>query len=112
MIESYSFGEIKINGVKYTSDVIIAGKKVISEWWRDRGHHMQISDMSDVNIDKYDTVIIGQGYNGKMKVDDKVKSFIKDKNKTLFCKNSTEAVKLYNELFKKEKVVLFIHLTC
>jgi len=38
MIESYKFGEILIDGVTYTSDVIIYPDSVDFKWWRKEGH--------------------------------------------------------------------------
>ena len=38
MIESYGFGRMKIDGVTYTSDLIIFADHVKSDWWRIEGH--------------------------------------------------------------------------
>jgi len=34
MIESYSFGQMVIDGQEYTSDLIIFPDRINSSWWR------------------------------------------------------------------------------
>lgn len=41
-IENYNFGEIKIDGKTYTSDVIIYKDKVEDSWWRKEGHNFSL----------------------------------------------------------------------
>ncbi|MGB9440927.1 MAG: hypothetical protein WCB15_23500, partial [Desulfobacterales bacterium] len=38
MIEKYSFGKIVVNGVTYTNDIKIVQGRVVSDWWRKKGH--------------------------------------------------------------------------
>ena len=37
-VDAYTFGEIRINGERFTSDVIIWPGHVTCPWWRARGH--------------------------------------------------------------------------
>ena len=46
MIEQYSFGNIVINGVSYINDIKIIQGKVISEWWRKRGHFVDVDEVN------------------------------------------------------------------
>jgi len=39
-IDSYQFGEVVIDGVRYTSDCIILGGDVQADWWRKQGHSL------------------------------------------------------------------------
>jgi len=36
-IDSYQFGQITVDGISYSSDVIILGDTVQSNWWREQG---------------------------------------------------------------------------
>ena len=47
MIDSYSFGEIVINGKRYTSDVIIFSDSVDDNWWRKSGHLLHKDDLKE-----------------------------------------------------------------
>jgi hypothetical protein len=42
MIEKYSFGKIVVNGVTYTNDIKIVQGRVVSEWWRKKGHSVYL----------------------------------------------------------------------
>ena len=48
MIESYDFGHIVVDGVTYTTDVLIMGDKVQDKWWRQDGHTLHVSHMRNV----------------------------------------------------------------
>ncbi|MBW2983890.1 hypothetical protein KY361_02145 [Candidatus Woesearchaeota archaeon] len=111
MIESYSFGTIRINGRAYSNDVIIAGDKIIN-WFREEGHNARIIDFK--NIPNNDEVlVIGTGANGVMKVSEEVVDYFKDKNVELIIKPTGEAVKTFNQLKKQNKKVAgAFHLTC
>ncbi len=111
MIESYSFGTIKIDGKAYVHDVIIVGDKVI-EWWREDGHNAKIIDFKDV-LDNIDILVIGTGASGVMKVAEEVIDYFKDKNIELIIKPTGEAVKTFNQLKEQNKKVAgAFHLTC
>jgi hypothetical protein len=47
-IDSYRFGNIVIDGVNYSSDVIILGGIVQANWWRKRGHLLSAEDLQPV----------------------------------------------------------------
>mgnify|MGYP001580409429 FL=1 len=48
MIEKYSFCEIVVNGVAYTNDIKILQGRVVSDWWRKKGHSVGIEDIQDI----------------------------------------------------------------
>ena len=70
-IDSYTFGCIRIDGIDYSKDVIIAGGEVRSQWWRDAGSHVFVpSDLQTVISAKPDVVCLGTGNYGRVKVED------------------------------------------
>ena len=46
-IDSYHFGQIIINGKKYTSDVIIFPDRVQGDWWRNESHELSLKDIAE-----------------------------------------------------------------
>jgi len=113
MIESYRFGNIVINGVSYSSDIIITGEKVKDKWWRKVGHRLCVEDIEEViEQEKPDVVVIGTGKYGLMKVQKNTEEFLRKLGIKIHSGKTDDAVRTYNEISIKEKVVGFFHLTC
>ena len=112
MIDSYSFGRISINGEQYSSDIIIYPDKVDSNWWRKQGHYLQLVDLEEVIENKPETIIVGTGNMGVMKVAPEVEKYLKENNITLIACKTEKACQIYNELSSKSRVVAAFHLTC
>lgn len=109
-IEDYSFGEIIIDGERYSDDVILLGKKVKSGWWRDRGHKVSVNDLKTVIDFDPEILILGKGSSGRMKVPSDV---TKKLNFKVESYQTRKACKRYNELMSKgEKTAGGFHLTC
>ena len=113
MIESYSFGQILINGKKYNSDPIIFKDHIYGSWWRKEGHNLCIDDIKEIIDKKPDTLIIGTGYYGLMKVPEELIEHIKLSGiKQVIVKKTGDACNEYNKLCKKKNIVAAFHLTC
>lgn len=112
MIESYSFGEIEIDGKKYTNDVIIFPNHVKGNWWRKEGHRLNPEDIEDVIEASPDTLIVGTGANGRMTVPDETRNYIESEDIDLIVERSRGAVKKFNEIAGEMDTVAAIHLTC
>ncbi len=111
MIDLYEFGKIVIDGKKYTNDVVIIGKNVHPEWWRERGHVLQKKDLGPILEAELDTLVVGTGHDGMMRVEEDVREYCKERGVELIELKSGEAVKKYNSM-KKRGLALAIHLTC
>ena len=112
IINSYSFGNITIDGKNYRSDVIIFPDKINSKWWRKSGHLLSNEDIGEILKYKPEMLIIGTGASGLMKVDQKVKDKLNSLGIGFIIKKTTEAVEEYNKLEKKDKIICAFHLTC
>lgn len=112
VIEHYDFGQIVINGKRYTQDLIIFPDRVADGWWRNEGHRLSINDLKDVVQAKPEVLIVGTGYSGLMKVPAEVKERMKSENIELIVENTREACKIYNRLAQTRNVVAAFHLTC
>ena len=111
-IESFSFGNIIIDGKKYISDIIIFPDNIQSSWWRREGHFLQDVDLKEVLKRKPEKLIIGTGYYGYMKVDRALKKKLFDLGIEVFIEKTSKAVVLYNSVNKEKNVVAALHLTC
>ena len=112
MIDSYEFGRMVINGEKYTADLILYPDRIDSAWWRKSGHELRLEDVKNVVKEKPDTVIVGTGFNAVLKVLPETEDYILSKGIKLTVEDTKKAVKTYNELSPKEKVIGLFHLTC
>ncbi|HTY09255.1 MAG TPA: MTH938/NDUFAF3 family protein, partial [Candidatus Edwardsbacteria bacterium] len=78
MIDSYSFGNITIDGQAYAADVIIYPDRVDDTWWRAQGHVCALADLPDVWRHRPAALVIGTGDPGLMRVDDGLKAYCAD----------------------------------
>ena len=113
MIEFYDFGIIIINGKRYTNDIIVFPNRVRDKWWRREGHKLTIEDLEEVLKTKPQTIVIGTGYSGLLKVPNKVKQQLDNRSIGLVIEKTGDAVKIFNKLEESgEKVAAAFHLTC
>ncbi len=112
-IDSYSFGNIKIDGTDYRSDVIIYPDRVDDKWWRKEGHLLQMDDLAEVFGLKPETLIVGLGQPGLMEVDPYLVEYCKKNEVELIALPTADAVSKYNQLIRKKPLVIAaLHLTC
>lgn len=112
MIESYDFGEISVNGHRYSHDVMIFPNSVKDGWWRRESHRLSLEDLKDVFEAEPEVLVVGTGYSGLMKVPQDVKDHVKSKNIELVVQNSRQAFQTYNRLCRSRNVIAAFHLTC
>lgn len=111
-IDSYSFGNIVIDGKSYSSDVIILKDRVIPNWWRKEGHELCLGDLKDIDIEKTVTLVVGTGTSGMMKVLEEVRDYFNSKGVKVIEERTDEACKTYNSLCNSHDVSAVLHLTC
>ncbi len=111
-ISSYAFGKIVIDGVAYTSDVIVYPGRVEDSWWRKKGHRLAIDDLDAVWRERPETLVVGTGCYGYMAVPEATREAILAKGVDLHAVTTDEAVTLFNKLAAAGKVVAALHLTC
>lgn len=112
MIDSYSFGQIKIDGKEFTSDVIIFPDRVESDWYRKEGHTLHLEDIRDILEERPDVLIMGTGRYGLLSIPRDTRREIEAKGIELMAQRTGKAVKTFNKLCKEKKVVAALHLTC
>ncbi len=114
MIDEYSFGKMIVDGKVHNKDLIITPEKVIPNWWRGKGHKLQIEDIKEVLEEhKPEILVVGKGKFGMMKVSKELETYLHERNIELYEKESGKATQKFNKfLNEKKNVVGAFHLTC
>ena len=113
MIQSYRFGHIEINGKAYRNDVKLIGDKVVPEWWRSRGHLVELKDVQDLLKTNPEICIFGTGAYGSMRISESVRSALQDRGIEVVMEPTEQACHTYNRLLETgREVVAGLHLTC
>jgi hypothetical protein len=109
-VNSYSFGEIVIDGKAYHHDVIIFKEKIL-DWWRAESHNVSINDADQIVQLKPKAVIFGTGESGVMRVPRETLDYLKSLNIKVLMFRTGEAYQKYNDLAEEEAAAA-LHLTC
>ena len=112
IIDSYQFGQVVVNGKRYTSDIIIFPDKVRDNWWRGMGHQLCLEDMTEVLTENPEVLIVGTGVSGLMKVLPEVEKTVIAQGTRLIAETTDKACHTYNELCQSQRVTAALHLTC
>jgi hypothetical protein len=111
-IDSFTFGNITIEGKTYTSDVIVYPDRVETSWLREEEHRPQIREFFDIVKSEPEILIIGTGYAGVLSVPDQIRNYLTSKGIEVRVEKTKHAIEMFNELRNKEKVVAVLHITC
>ena len=111
-IDSYHFGQIVINGRKYSSDVIIFPDRVQDAWHRSSSHQLSLKDITEVIAENPEVVIVGTGAAGLVKVLPEVRQTAEARGIKLIAEPTEDACNTYNKLSRTQKAVAALHLTC
>jgi hypothetical protein len=112
-IDSYRFGQIVIDAVSYSSDCIITGDSVQSNWWRRQGHSLAAEDLETVIEAAPEVLVVGCGASGMMKVPRQTQQFLRRHNIKFEALDTQRAVQRFNELSQAGvKAAAALHLTC
>ena len=112
-IDSYQFGKIVIDGVDYSSDCIILGEAVQSNWWRKQVHSLAAEDLKTVIAAKPAVLVVGCGASALMKVSEETRQALQEHNIQTEALDTHKAVERFNELSQEGvNVAAALHLTC
>lgn len=107
-INSFYFGNIIIDGKKFTNDVVITANGTVRE--KHRSHTIEKEDIQEFIIDNVETIVIGTGTAGNVKVDPNVNIMAQLSGINVIIKPTINAVEEFNKI-KGKKAGIF-HLTC
>jgi hypothetical protein len=113
-IDTYSFGNIRIDGRDYSQDVILLGDEVKTSWWREAGGHVYaVRDFQDVLAAAPEVVVLGTGYFGRVNVLDETIAALADAGCEIVVEKTGGAVEYYNRFAGDGRdVAAALHLTC
>ncbi|MDA8306374.1 MAG: MTH938/NDUFAF3 family protein [Deltaproteobacteria bacterium] len=112
-IGNYRFGEIEVDGKRYTGDIKIVEGSVVSNWWRADGHKLAASDVEDILARPPEIMVVGKGMPGRMEVMDQLRKRLESEGIALIDEPTPQAVVTFNRVQKSgKKVAGAFHLTC
>lgn len=113
MIQDHSFGKIVVNNTLFTSDIKIINGSVIPNWWRKRGHLVEVDDIHDILQAKPKMVILGKGDPGLMKSSLSLQKSLQTNGIELIEETTPQAIQRFNRLFKDGiKIAAGFHISC
>lgn len=112
IIESYRFGHIVVDGKAYSSDVIIYPDGVEPNWYRKEGHRLSPEDLEGVASEEANTLIVGSGNYGLMKVPQETLEYLAARGLEVIVEKTDQACETYNRLSDEKRVIAALHLSC
>ena len=113
MIESYSFGSMRVMGEDHRNDLKIIDKQLIGNWWRREGHALYAEDIDDILYSTAETLVVGTGAYGSMRITEEAAQALEGREIKLIAVSTKEAVSIFNNLHNQGKRVAgAFHLTC
>jgi hypothetical protein len=113
-IESYRFGQVVVAGQSHDHDLIILPDRVLSGWWRQRGHVLHPEDLEAVFEAAPDTLVVGLGAHSRMQITAETRQALQAAGIRLLALPTDQACQTYNELREGQAgtVAAALHLTC
>jgi len=113
MIEAYHFGSITLDGRRYQADIKIVDGRVVSDWWRQQAHVLNVFDVDDILAAPPEILIVGMGQPGMMRVAETLRATLVASGIELTEEPTTKAVQSFNRLcLEGKRVAAAFHLTC
>jgi hypothetical protein len=110
-LEDYSFGRIVVDGQEQTRDLIVLPGRVHTNWWRREGHSLAIEDLSDVEDELPDKLILGTGAHGQLRPPSAVIEELRRRGIDVEILQTADAVRRYGDLDERCTAAA-LHLTC
>jgi hypothetical protein len=111
-VESYGFGQMVVDGEKYTNDLILLPDRVIPKWWREQGHRLSAKDLEEVFAAQSEVLVVGTGAHGVMNVPQETRQATREAGVELIIAETDRAWRLYNDLRRERRTAGAFHLTC
>ncbi len=109
-IDSVKFGEIRINGKDYFSDMVVFWDGRLE--YRPKSHIFSPDEFLAVARRKPDAVVVGTGTTGIVKVPEEVVMLAENRKIKLFIETTDKAVDVFNGLVAdNKKAVAVMHVT-
>jgi hypothetical protein len=110
-LQDYSFGRIVVDGEEHERDVIVLPGRVVANWWRRDGHSLALEDLSEVEHDLPERLILGTGAYGQLRPPAAVLEELERRGIDVEVLHTDDAVRRYGELDER-RTAAALHLTC
>lgn len=111
MIEGVSFGEIKIKGKIYYSDIVIDWKGNVE--LREKSHIFDINEFFKLLKRKPEIIVVGNGFYKMVKISKEVIDISEKRGIRIFEESTPKAIEIFNAFVNEGKRVIgIIHTTC
>ena len=111
-IDSYRFGRLVADGEAHTKDVIILPDRIVTGWWRQRGHTVLPDDLEEVLAARPDLLVVGLGAYRRMNVTAEARQTLEQAGIEVVAQSTKQACETYNQLRDQRAVAAALHLTC
>ena len=111
-IDSYHFGRIIIDGEAYTNDLIILPDRIITDWWRNKGHIFDLNDCAEIFSAQPESVIFGLGAFSRARLSSALVRELERKGIKYQALSTKAACSLFNRQSSILKTSVALHLTC
>lgn len=112
LITACSFGKIKVDGITYTNDIIIAGDGIIDDWRRKKGHRVDADDLSEAGLETAAHLIVGTGFFGLLSVDGSLLAYCGARGIRLEALRTPKAVESFNACRGEAGLIGAFHISC
>lgn len=113
-IDRFRFGNVRIDGVDYSKDLVILGGVVHSPWWRTAGGHLFApADLANIIEAAPEAVCLGTGAVGMVKVDETAIEAFEAAGTKVIIDRTGKVIEVFNRLAAEGRdVAAALHLTC
>ncbi len=115
-IQAYRFGQMTVDGQRYTADLILLPGGILPNWWRQAGHRLATEDLAAVLNPEAGVrvLVIGTGAYGMMKVPPETVTAIEAAGIDVRIVPTGRAWRVYNDLCARrpQATAGAFHLTC
>lgn len=115
LIQSYSFGQMWIDGCKHEADLLLLPDgRIIPDWRRRIGHSLLPEDLQAIIASAPDRLIIGCGAHGMLTIPKSTTAYLLERGIRLYTANTAKAVRRWNEWTRQpdQRLAAGFHLTC
>lgn len=112
IINAFKPGTITVEGRKYRQDLIVLRERIICPWYRQESYIMRKTDIVLPDPDSVREIVIGNGANGIMQVDEEMLKELDALSIPVHIQNTPKACLTFNVLVRSGKNVSgYFHLT-
>ena len=110
MIENATLGNVKVNGKKYSNDIMILGERV-KAWVREGAFVLNTEELQEAIWAQPEVIIIGTGFRSYFFVPYEVRDFFKTQGIHVIVDTTGNACRIYNDISPVKRTVAALKVT-